>query len=80
VLRKAGPVVTAVLAVGLILTVRRLSDAQTKLAYRQRNTPRSRAYAWARASGALRCVMDKREESPRACVRSAGRFPGQRPA
>ena len=28
---KAGPVVTAVLAVGLILTVRRLSDVQTKL-------------------------------------------------
>ena len=30
-LRKAGPVVTAVLVVGLILTVRRLSDVQTKL-------------------------------------------------
>ncbi len=28
---KAGPVLTAVLAVGLILTVRRLSDVQTKL-------------------------------------------------
>jgi hypothetical protein len=28
---KAGPVVTAVLAVGLILTLRRLSDVQTKL-------------------------------------------------
>ncbi len=28
---KAGPVVTVVLAVGLILTVRRLSDVQTKL-------------------------------------------------
>jgi hypothetical protein len=28
---KAGPVVTAVLAIGLILTVRRLSDVQTKL-------------------------------------------------
>ncbi len=28
---KAGPVLTAVLAVGLILTLRRLSDAQMKL-------------------------------------------------
>lgn len=28
---KAGPVVTVVLAVGLILTLRRLSDVQTKL-------------------------------------------------
>jgi hypothetical protein len=30
-LRKAGPVVTAVLAFGLLLTVRRLSDAQARL-------------------------------------------------
>lgn len=30
-LHKAGPVVTVVLAVGLLLTVRRLSDVQAKL-------------------------------------------------
>jgi len=30
-LHKAGPVVTAFLAVGLIITLRRLSDAQVRL-------------------------------------------------
>jgi hypothetical protein len=41
--QKAGPVATAVLAVGLILTMRRLSDARVELERRRRAADDRRA-------------------------------------